>query len=203
MSKIIAFLLIFLSTFYFSAQSARADELPEYEPGWYAKVNYTIPAGGSWTCINVEEPDCVTHYVPYPASQHEYFSFISDWDIGLTARVISQSSRLCTVGLFDSRRGKLWQEEVFRGWVGGNILNSCTILEKKPCEVEGFTICIARKFSTKFPFDILFNLPSAEITCPTVNFFGSEFDLCFIYEVMRLMKYPIAAALIVKFFLYL
>jgi hypothetical protein len=202
MSKIIAFLLA-LIVISFLALPAHADELEGREPGFYAKVGYTIPAGGSWTCINVAEPDCVTHYVPYPASQHEDLLFISDWDIGLTARAISQSSRLCTVALFDSRRGKLWQGEVFRSWAGGNILNSCTILEKKPCEVEGFTVCIARKFSTKFPFDILFNLPSTQITCPKVNFFGSEFDLCFIYEAMRMMKYPIAAALIVKFFLYL
>jgi hypothetical protein len=68
---------------------------------------------------------------------------------------------------------------------------------------EDFISCIYGKISKKFPFDILFNLPSTEITCPKVNFFGSEFDLCFIYEAMRLFKYPIAAALIIKLFLYL
>ena len=68
---------------------------------------------------------------------------------------------------------------------------------------EDFISCISGKISKKFPFDILFNLPSAQITCPKVNFFESEFDLCFIYEAMRLMKYPIAAALIIKLSLYL
>jgi hypothetical protein len=67
---------------------------------------------------------------------------------------------------------------------------------------EDFIGCVSGKISKKFPFDI-FSLPSSQITCPKVNFFGSEFDLCFIYEAMRLVKYPIAAALIVKIFLFL
>lgn len=74
---------------------------------------------------------------------------------------------------------------------------------RKSCGNENFIACIADKFSKKFPFDILFNLPSTQITCPKVNFFGSKFDICFIYEAMRMMKYPIAAALIMKLFLYL
>lgn len=76
-------------------------------------------------------------------------------------------------------------------------------LLRKSCGNENFIGCISDKFSTKFPFDILFNLPSTQITCPRINFFDSEFDLCFIYEAMRLMKYPIAAALVIKLFLYL
>jgi len=76
-------------------------------------------------------------------------------------------------------------------------------LLRKSCGNENFIACMSDKFSKKFPFDILFNLPSTQVTCPRVNFFGSEFDICFIYEALRLMKYPIAAALIMKFFLYL
>jgi hypothetical protein len=71
------------------------------------------------------------------------------------------------------------------------------------CEVQGVIACVTDKFSRKFPFDIIGNLPESRITCPKVNFFGSEFDLCFIYEAMRLMKYPIAAALAIKLFMYL
>ncbi len=67
---------------------------------------------------------------------------------------------------------------------------------------EDFISCITGKISKKFPFDV-FSLPSTQITCPKVIFFGSEFDLCFIYEAIRLMKYPITAALIMKVFLYL
>jgi hypothetical protein len=76
-------------------------------------------------------------------------------------------------------------------------------LLRKSCGNENIGACISDKFSKKFPFDIFFNLPSTKITCPKVNFFGSEFDLCFIYEALRLMKYPIAAALVIKLFLYL
>jgi hypothetical protein len=68
---------------------------------------------------------------------------------------------------------------------------------------EDFISCISGKISKKCPFDILFNLPSAQITCPKLSFFDSEFDLCFIYEAMRLMKYPIVAALVIKIFLFL
>ena len=203
MSRIIAFLLA-LVIFHLSAQPAQADELEGRSPGWYAKVNYTIPAGERWQCTTFES-DCIPHYFSYPASHHEELYFVSDWDIGITARVVSQSSQLCLVAVFDARKGKISEGEVFRSWGGDgeNILNSCMILEKKPCEVEGFVICMASKFSSKFPFDIIFNLPSTEITCPLVNFFGSSFDLCFIYEAMRLFKYPIAAALVIKLFLYL
>jgi len=73
-------------------------------------------------------------------------------------------------------------------------------LLRKSCGNENIGACFSDKFSKKFPFDILFSLPSTQITCPKVNFFGSEFDLCFIYEAMRLMKYPIAASLIIKLF---
>jgi hypothetical protein len=82
-------------------------------------------------------------------------------------------------------------------WVQGD---SWSLL-KKACDSD-FIGCITGKFSKKFPFDI-FSLPSTEITCPKVNFFGEDFDLCFIYEALRLFKYPIAAALIIKLFLYL
>jgi hypothetical protein len=199
--RLIALLVFFQLLFCLPVQ---ADELEEYDPGWYAKINYTIPAGSSWACPpERSHTDCVPEEFFWDAENREDLLFISGWDVGLTVRVISQSPNLCLVGLFDSRKGKLWDYEAFRSWRGGNILNSCAILEKKPCEVEGFVTCIASKFSRKFPFDIISNLPSTQITCPLVNFFGSRFDLCFIYEAMRLMKYPIAAALVIKFFLYL
>jgi hypothetical protein len=75
-------------------------------------------------------------------------------------------------------------------------------LLRKSCGDENFVACLADKFSKKFPFDILFNLPSTQITCPKVSFFGSEFDLCFIYQALRAVKYPIAASLIIKVFLH-
>jgi hypothetical protein len=89
--------------------------------------------------------------------------------------------------------------------LNGHTIKCFTVRFVKLHEIkcEDFISCISGKISKKFPFDILFNLPSAQITCPQVNFFGADFDLCFIYEAMRLFKYPIAAALIIKLFLYL
>jgi hypothetical protein len=187
----------------------QADELEDYDPGWYAKINYIIPAGNSWVCPpERSHADCVPEFISWDAENREDLLFISGWDIGLTVRVISQSPNLCLVGVFDSRRGKLWDHEAFRSWGGDgeNILNSCTILEKKPCEVEGFVACVTSKLSSRFPFDILANLPNNEITCPflTIVLFGEwrSFDLCWVYQAIRPLKYAVAMSLLIKLFIH-
>jgi hypothetical protein len=73
---------------------------------------------------------------------------------------------------------------------------------RKSCGVG----CIPQKLSSKFPFDIFAGLSSQEITCPriTVSFPGvsRDFDLCWIYQAMRPIKYAIAISLLVKIYLY-
>jgi hypothetical protein len=66
--------------------------------------------------------------------------------------------------------------------------------------------CVRGQFSQKFPFDLLSNLPTDRITCPQVIFrfaeLEREFDFCFLYDFMRIIKYPIAAALLIKIYIF-
>jgi hypothetical protein len=74
------------------------------------------------------------------------------------------------------------------------------------CVDDGFVTCVATKFSKKFPFDIIGNLPSSAITCPalSIELIGESrtFDLCWIYEGMRPLKYAVAMSLLIKLFLH-
>ncbi|MBD0385196.1 MAG: hypothetical protein ICV54_01350 [Nostoc sp. C3-bin3] len=205
-------MIIFLLVFILLVLPASADELENYNYGlpisadelgeykrWLASLNYTIPE--KKRCRDdFPGPNCPP-LPPIPAEERQQFQYLTGWDVTITACVIRQNSHLCVVGIFDSHRGKIDEYLIFNE--ARYILNSCIVVEQKPCEIEGFVACITSKFSSKFPLDIFLNLPSTQITYPKVNFFGKEFDLCFIYEAMRLMKYPIAAALVVKLFLYL
>jgi hypothetical protein len=71
------------------------------------------------------------------------------------------------------------------------------------CSQTGFIPCVRTKFQTKFPFDIFFNLPSGTaITCPKITLMYKEFDICFLYDSFKIIKYPIAAALLVKLYIF-
>ena len=63
-----------------------------------------------------------------------------------------------------------------------------------PCTLA----CFNNAFSSIFPFDIFLNIPSAAITCPTLEFFGHVYDICWLYELMRWFKYPIALSLLIR-----
>lgn len=71
---------------------------------------------------------------------------------------------------------------------------------------EDFVSCVSSKIAQKFPFDIFGNLPSSAITCPALTIAllseSRTFDLCWIYEGMRPLKYAVVISLIVKFFLH-
>jgi hypothetical protein len=66
--------------------------------------------------------------------------------------------------------------------------------------------CVQGQFSKKFPFDLLSNLPKEKISCPKVSFrfaeLSRDFDFCFFYDFMRIIKYPIAAALLIKIYIF-
>ena len=66
------------------------------------------------------------------------------------------------------------------------------------CITLGFPACVGAKIITRFPFDIFLNIPAAAINCPSVQFFGHSYDLCWLYELMRWLKYPIALSLLIK-----
>ena len=200
------------------------------EPGFYLEFRYTIDflypldlsqnydyrilgSGTYWGLdyLGLEKPGAIESEL-YPDSESEVCKkpqkrlLIFDKD--------GAFNRLIGAGYFNAwyaRRGGLGG--VFNSYIPPSrtsplyhfsfICINVELVKLHEIKCEDFISCIAGKISKKFPFDILFNLPSTQITCPRVNFFGSEFDICFIYEAMRLMKYPIAAALIIKLFLYL
>jgi len=74
-------------------------------------------------------------------------------------------------------------------------------LVKKDC--NDFVGCISQKFSQKFPFDILVNLPSWSSSCPQIEFFGFDYELCWLDDLMRILKYPIGFSLIFKLYRFL
>lgn len=75
---------------------------------------------------------------------------------------------------------------------------------------QSFVGCVTSRFLTKAPFDILSNIPQNQATCPAINFtvgtgdfsVSRDFDICFLYELVRIVKYPLMAALIIKIYLF-
>jgi hypothetical protein len=75
---------------------------------------------------------------------------------------------------------------------------------------NSFIGCVTSRFSTKFPFNIVANIPRNQIQCPAVNFtvgtgtfsVSRNFDICWIYDLVRVVKYPLMAALIIKIYLF-
>jgi hypothetical protein len=211
--------LIFFLSFAGAVNAAQNDTLDkllsEASPGWYLHIKSEISyIGGGNTELG-------TPFVIMTTHPSESFNLLtSDWDEKNKPKFLrKQSQRVSSLGCFDDTLVfRVGDEEVRMVGKYGNTFGypspplsnwshtdcdrilSWELLQKK---CENLVSCISGKFAQKFPFDILFNLPPTQITCPKVNFFGSEFDLCFIYEAMRLVKYPIVAALIIKLFLYL
>ncbi|MEQ8755839.1 MAG: hypothetical protein RID09_20325 [Coleofasciculus sp. G1-WW12-02] len=61
--------------------------------------------------------------------------------------------------------------------------------------------CIKNALNSIFPFDI-FALPGdLSLVCPALIFFGYKWDLCWAYEILRLLKYPILVSLAIKIWL--
>jgi hypothetical protein len=88
---------------------------------------------------------------------------------------------------------------------------SPALAQAKPADCsKSFVSCVASKFATKAPFDILGNIPKEKATCPAINFtvgtgtfsVSRNFDICFLYELVRIVKYPLMAALIIKIYLF-
>jgi hypothetical protein len=73
------------------------------------------------------------------------------------------------------------------------------------CSVSAVS-CIQGQFASKFPFDILANIPQNKISCPQIHFNFAEvsrdFDFCFIYDFLKIIKYPLAAALLMKIYIF-
>jgi hypothetical protein len=67
---------------------------------------------------------------------------------------------------------------------------------------SNFLTCVTSRFGDKFPFDIFANIEPAEIACPSISFFERPFDVCFIYETVRVLKYPLVASLLIKMYIF-
>jgi len=79
----------------------------------------------------------------------------------------------------------------------------------KDCS-KTFIGCVTSKFSSKFPFDTVANIPKDKAQCPKITFtvgngnfvVSRDFDVCWIYDLVRVVKYPLMAALIIKIYLF-
>ncbi len=75
---------------------------------------------------------------------------------------------------------------------------------------KSFVSCVSLKFAAKAPFDILSNIPKAKATCPKISFtvgtgtfaVSRDFDICWIYNLVQVVKYPLMASLIIKIYLF-
>lgn len=67
---------------------------------------------------------------------------------------------------------------------------------------NNFLTCVTAKFASKFPFDIFANISAEAVTCPSISFFSRPFDVCFLYDTVRVLKYPLVASLLVKMYLF-
>ena len=67
---------------------------------------------------------------------------------------------------------------------------------------NSFLTCVTTKFASKFPFDIFGNISSEAITCPSISFFSRPFDMCFLYNTVKVLKYPLVASLLIKIYLF-
>lgn len=67
---------------------------------------------------------------------------------------------------------------------------------------NNFLTCVTTKFASKFPFDIFGNVTPEEITCPSISFFSKPFDMCFLYNTVKVLKYPLVASLLIKIYLF-
>jgi hypothetical protein len=85
------------------------------------------------------------------------------------------------------------------------------LAQAKPADCsKSFVSCVTSKFATKAPFDILGNIPKEKATCPAINFtvgtgafsVSRNFDICFLYDLVKILKYPLMAALIIKIYLF-
>jgi hypothetical protein len=69
---------------------------------------------------------------------------------------------------------------------------------------------VSSKFAAKAPFDILSNIPEAKLTCPKISFtvgtgtfaVSRDFDICWIYDLVKVVKYPLMASLLIKIYLF-
>jgi hypothetical protein len=88
---------------------------------------------------------------------------------------------------------------------------SAALAQAKPNDCsKSFVGCVTTKFATKAPFDIVSNIPKAKTTCPKISFtvgtgafaVSRDFDICWIYDLVKVVKYPLMTALIIKIYLF-
>lgn len=64
-------------------------------------------------------------------------------------------------------------------------------------------VCLAGKFNSVFPFDIFAGIPpGTDLACPALSFFNREFEFCFLWDALRVLKYPTLVALLIKIYLF-
>lgn len=104
--------------------------------------------------------------------------------------------RRCLIVVFMCALVFLPQQAIAQGNQQNNQNRSC----------NNVVACVQDKFSKKFPFDMLGNISKEEISCPKVSFSFAEiqrdFDFCFIYNFLKIIKYPIAAALLMRIYIF-
>lgn len=143
---------------------------------------------------------CQRFYIPLPGDVYVYETWIEsyfDWRYGWVSGAVIHSSL--------SRMGQ-YIRYPHTGTAGYDSTITITVLnppceeeEEKKCDNSSFFKCAGNAFSSHFPFDIFTSLPDdRELVCPEFNFFGKVFDLCWLYSMVRVFKYPIILGFLVR-----
>ena len=63
--------------------------------------------------------------------------------------------------------------------------------------------CIGDSFQQIFPFDIFAGIPPGfEPECPKFTIFNRDFEFCLFLDAVKVLKYPVIIALLIKVYLF-
>jgi hypothetical protein len=211
MKVLIVFLLVFSLQFPAWAVECPLPEFPVFEQSPYGASCDSSDYPGDSGCWPTRSEligtwaECKDDYF-YIYGLYHIYSLLPeypDWTAPLIARSTYQDYSQFSAPVV-WRNPVLLGSDVYNDAVAsfGTIINQSALCwcPPPPCL---FPQCIGEQISQKFPFDIFLNIPAAIIDCPSVTFFGKIYDLCWLYELLRWFKYPIAISLLVKLAMHL
>lgn len=193
MKRIVNFLILFITVIYLVFDASAS--LAQYNTAYYPTHVYLRANGFYYESIDTSETNG-SPYADVSVSKCLYPYYYAD-DSGIPYHEAAQNR----AGIYT---------EVPRPITGSHLSSTCMNLqvyqfantpvdEEKDCSTQNLLGCIGSKFDNRFPFAIMGNLPSGSaLTCPQVEFFGYAFDACFIYDSIKVLKYPVIVSLLIK-----
>lgn len=207
--RLLKFLVVLFSVLFLQLPAWASCPIPQYELAPIEERTCT-PSNGDYGCtIETDEgwvgswQECLqrgqiriyrVHLVREYHWEYDYTSFSQYWVYQLDMHDGQgyEEGRQYTAGDMQSAGYRTVMPSEVGSFINPEMQCWC------PPEICRFPECIGDQISKKFPFDIFLGVELVPLTCPGVEFYGFFYDLCFIYEALRFLKYPVALALLVK-----